>query len=138
MQVLFADKVPVEIPVWSDITFDEIMKTKLYVLDSWAQFTFKNMGQRTHSMIIRENKPRARTLTTQTAYQDWRRGLQELNTNGMNPQNNTPETLTANPKLVPQFNEFWKCEETQVTLGPGETFTWKLQGPSDFQLITLK
>lgn len=129
--VLFDGATPVEIPIESSNTFDSAPTCKLHVIDSYATFVFKNMSQRTYHLVIRENKPKSRTTTTNTAYQDWRRGLIQENAVGQNPQNNTPETLFMTPRICPQFNEHWSTNETKITLGPGEQFLWKLQGPNE-------
>lgn len=135
LQVLWNANTPVEIPIWTDILFAQIKNTKLRIKDSWVDMEFKNMSQRTYHMIIREHKPKSRTLLAgQNGYQDWKRGLLQMIADGKNPQSNTPETLDTIPELVPQYNEFWTNQKTHLTLQPGETYKFKIQGPNDYLL----
>lgn len=133
MSVLFGNMTPVEIPTPADITYGPVYSTQLYVKKSWATFEMKNSGQRTMFINIYQCRPKS-IDNVNSALSDWSRGLEAMNTNGMNPLAITPNTLHCKPTMSNQFNQYWALETQKVTLGPGQTYKYTMNGPSEFKL----
>lgn len=133
IQTLFSNQAPVEIPINASITQTNIFQSKLHVRNSWVTFEVKNSGQRTVHLEFNQCKPKS-INNVNTAVNDWNGGLQLMNTNLQNPQNITANTLYSHPNLSAQFSKYWGLESQKVTLGPGQTYKYTVQGPADFDM----
>lgn len=133
MQVLFAEQVPVEIPVPGSLVYPNLETTELYVKKSWMTAEVKNNGQRTLYITFWQCKPKT-VDNANPAIEDWSEGLIQMFANGTNPRNNTIATLHNDPRLCAQFDHYWSVEKQTVTLTPGQTYKYTMNGPSDFNL----
>lgn len=123
----------VEFPAITDVNWNDPISRKDHILNSYVSFEMKNMSQRTYTVKMYVCAPKTK-IDSNDAYGDWQRGLESMNNYGTNPLNNTPQTLYADPRHVPQFNNLWKTEVTTCVLTPGETNTFFVQGPSDYTI----
>lgn len=135
--VLFNRAVAVETPTLANLEWTNVYIRKDRILNSWASYEMKNMSQRTYTLKMYLCKPKAKAptnITPDDPFADWVVGLQIANGAGTNPAGNTPNTLYSMPTDSPQFNQFWKAECTTVVLQPGQSHTFRVQGPSNYVL----
>jgi len=132
--VLFNDRTPVEVPIPANFNWDNFAIRKDIVINSSMQLEMKNMSQRTYTMKIYVAQPRGTPtdIAPNDAVADWASGLVIATSLGTNPVSNSQTTLYGAPTDSPQFNQFWKVQCETVVLQPGQSHTYKLQGPNDF------
>lgn len=131
--IMFNDGVAVENPTFADLDWENVWARKDHVLNSSMQLEMKNMSQRTYTLKIYVAQPRgtATDPAPNDAVADWASGLIVAQGNGGNPLGNDRTTLYSAPTDSPQFNQFWKVQCETVVLLPGQSHTYKLQGPQD-------
>lgn len=133
MQVLFANQTPVSVPVPGSLVYPNLETTKLMVKKTWMHATVKNSGQRTQFVSFYQCRPKS-VDNANPAVEDWSEGLQQMAASGENPQSITANTLYCEPKYSKQFQQYWTVEKQTVTLTPGQTYKYIMNGPSDFLL----
>jgi len=134
--ILFNDRVPVENPTTATLNWDNYAVRKDTVINSSMQLEMKNMSQRTYTLKIYVAQPKQNPtdIAPNDAVADWASGLVVATGIGTNPLSNGHTTLYSAPTDCPQFNQFWKCQCETVVLQPGQSHTYKLQGPNDYVL----
>lgn len=134
--VLFNGRTPVEVPTFATVNWDNNYVRKDIIVNSSMQLEMKNMSQRTYTMKIYVAQPRQAPTDAapNDAVADWASGLIVANVQGTNPVGNAQTTLYSAPTDAPQFNQFWKVQCETVVIQPGQSHTYKLQGPNDFVL----
>lgn len=112
-------------------------ETKIDVIKTWAVAQMRNNSKRT--LYIKMYDCKAKSLQNSNfPLAQWNNALVEMNqTKGAstafseNPRNTLSSTLHANPKSLIQFNKWWACEVTNIVLEPGQTYDYKITGPSN-------
>lgn len=123
-------------------TFDSNL-CKINVKKQWVDVEFRNNTNRTFKMKLFDCVPKVHggVITLQAPQTSWGAALDKLATVGVannQPQNCNGEiasptlqtTLFADPRKVKTWNQYWKCQVTEVVVEPGQTFTWVVNGPA--------
>lgn len=134
--VLFNRATAIANPTAGTITWQNAVIRKDHIINSWVSYEWKNMSQRTYTLIMYNAKPKntPNSENSNDSVADWISGLFIAGGNNTNPEGNTYETLFSDPRDSPLFNQFWSVEQTKIVLQPGQSHTFFVQGPSDFTL----
>lgn len=139
--ILFNRAAAVESPTTALLDWQNVAIRKDRIIDSWVTYELKNMSQRTYTVKFYQCKPKSTGPTNAApndAFADWTVGLQTAVGAGTNPLSNTPSTLYSTPYDSPQFNQLWSAQCTTVLLSPGESHTFRVQGPNQYVLDYMK
>lgn len=119
------------------------------LVNSWAEFVIKNNSQRTWIIQLYTYSPKVNsqyftngTQSNGDAKAQWFNAMfDEANTPGTSTVNKpvnvsgaTPNTLYAEPGMCRLLCTKWKFEKTDVVLAPGQTYDYRVQGPSNLQM----
>lgn len=134
--VLFDKKSPTFSPSLSTTKWSNGYIRKDYIVDSWATYEVKNFSQRTYTIKMYNCAPKSRPQTDNItgASSTWINGLTEAYDVGVNPFNNTVQSLFVDPRQNATFNAHWKADVTAIVLSPGESHTFTVPGPKGIEI----
>lgn len=113
---------------------------KFFVKNSYVKTTFRNNSQRTITLKVTTCKPKsAASFAGNDPLSQWDAALVKDQTQGggtIPGQNVTAvgrSFINLNPMMLPTFKHYWDQEETKFELQPGQSQSWFLQGPKDWE-----
>lgn len=131
---------PVQPTVQDTRNFNQF-ETKVEVKKIWSCATMTNNTQR--KMYVKMYDCKAKNMVSGNyPLGQWIAALSEMyNSKGVgaqglseNPLNTLTTTLHANPKSIIQFNQFYSAECTTIVLAPGQTYEYRIKGPSQVSM----
>lgn len=126
------------VPTIADAQNFNIEETKIYIKKAWCIVTITNNSQRKLYLKLFECKAKSNQTVAYPAAA-WANALAQMHNSkaapsapySENPLNTTSVTLHASPKSLTQWNQWYSAEVTNVTLAPGQTYYYRLNGPTN-------
>lgn len=104
---------------------------RVKVLWSNAIYLLRNNSQRTLYVQLYEMKLKTIEAATEPVAA-LNLSLIDENADGINITNSTSAEMFLDPTKIREFTQRYASEKTEVVLQPGENYTWKITGPSNY------
>lgn len=124
-----------QVPTWSVPPIDAAralpyFTTKVQIKKCWSTFEFKSNSQRINHLKIFVCTPKV-THKYDQPQEHWKQLLTDLYLEGINVSNTQQTCIHTDPRSLPQWNKYWNADVTKLTLEPGQSYKFTVDGPTD-------